>query len=65
MEQVMIVMGSDSDWPVMQKAAQTLQEFGVSFEVHVSSAHRTTKAALELAELAEERGIDVIPCIKA
>ncbi len=60
MTQVMIVMGSDSDWPVMQKAAQTLQEFGVGFEVHVASAHRTTGMALELAEKAQERGIEVI-----
>jgi len=60
MNQVIIVMGSDSDWPIMKKAAQTLQEFGVAFEVHVASAHRTTKEALELASQAHERGIEVI-----
>jgi len=60
MSQVIIVMGSDSDWPVMKKAAQTLQEFGVSFEVHVASAHRTTAKALELAGEAHKRGVEVI-----
>lgn len=38
---VLILMGSDSDWPIMKKAAETLAEFGVSYEAHVSSAHRT------------------------
>ena len=39
-----IVMGSDSDWPVMEPAAQALEEFGVPFEAHVVSAHRTWTA---------------------
>jgi 5-(carboxyamino)imidazole ribonucleotide mutase len=56
----MIVMGSDSDWSVMKKAAQTLLEFGVEYEIHVASAHRTTSRALELAEGAVSRGIDII-----
>lgn len=58
--QVLIIMGSDSDWPVMQKAALTLKEFGVVYEVHVASAHRTPERALTLAGEAAERGIEVI-----
>jgi len=60
MNQVIIVMGSDSDWPIMKKAAQTLREFAVDFEVHVASAHRTTQKALELASQAHLRGVEVI-----
>ena len=58
--QVLIIMGSDSDWSVMQKAALTLKEFGVAYEVHVASAHRTPERALTLAREAAERGIEVI-----
>lgn len=43
-------MGSDSDWKVMQKAAAVLKEFGVGFEVHVSSAHRTPEKTVALVE---------------
>jgi 5-(carboxyamino)imidazole ribonucleotide mutase len=53
-------MGSDSDWPVMQDAAETLAEFDVPFEVGVVSAHRTPGRMLEYARGAAERGIDVI-----
>jgi len=53
-------MGSDSDWPVMKKALETLREFGVAFEAHVASAHRTTEQALELARKAHEEGFAVI-----
>lgn len=60
MIQAIIVMGSDSDWSVMKKAAQTLQEFGVEYEVHVASAHRTPDKALELARQAAGRGVEVI-----
>lgn len=60
MTEVLIIMGSDSDWPVMKKAAETLREFNVGYEVHVSSAHRTTDQALELAREAAGRGIEVI-----
>lgn len=60
MKQVLIVMGSDSDWPVMKKAAQTLREFGVEYEIQVASAHRTTERALQLAKEAAGRGIQVI-----
>jgi 5-(carboxyamino)imidazole ribonucleotide mutase len=55
-----IVMGSDSDWPVMQPAAQALDEFGVPWEAHVVSAHRTPRRMLEYAETAAGRGLRVI-----
>jgi 5-(carboxyamino)imidazole ribonucleotide mutase len=55
-----IVMGSDSDLPVMQVAAETLQRFGVSFEMSVISAHRTPHRAASYASTAEGRGLKVI-----
>ena len=55
-----IVMGSDSDWPLVQKAAETLKSFGVAFEVRVISAHRTPDLAGEYAGEAEVRGLKVI-----
>ena len=55
-----IVMGSDSDWPLVQKAADTLRSFGVPFEVRVMSAHRTPDVACEYASTAEQRGLKVI-----
>ena len=54
-----IVMGSDSDWPVMEPAAQALAEFGVPYEAHVVSAHRTPRRMLEYAESAAGRGLRV------
>ncbi|KLT72060.1 N5-carboxyaminoimidazole ribonucleotide mutase [Neisseria arctica] len=60
MVQVGIIMGSNSDWPVMQHAAQFLQQFGVSFEARVVSAHRTPDLMFEYAETARERGIKAI-----
>jgi 5-(carboxyamino)imidazole ribonucleotide mutase len=55
-----IVMGSDSDWPVMEPAAQALEEFGVPYEAHVVSAHRTPRRMLDYAEQAAGRGLRVI-----
>ena len=55
-----IVMGSDSDWPVMEPAAQALDEFGVRYEAHVVSAHRTPRRMLDYAETAAGRGLRVI-----
>jgi 5-(carboxyamino)imidazole ribonucleotide mutase len=55
-----IVMGSDSDWPTMQPAAAALDEFGVSWEAHVVSAHRTPRRMLEYAESAAGRGLRVV-----
>ena len=58
--QVGIVMGSDSDFPLMKKAVDVLEEFDVGYEVKVSSAHRTPEDTLEYAEMAVERGLKVI-----
>jgi 5-(carboxyamino)imidazole ribonucleotide mutase len=55
-----IVMGSDSDWPMMQPAAEALAEFGVPHEVHVVSAHRTPRRMLDYAESAAGRGLRVV-----
>ena len=55
-----IVMGSDSDWPVMQPAARALDEFDVPWEAHVVSAHRTPRRMLDYAEAAAGRGLRVI-----
>jgi 5-(carboxyamino)imidazole ribonucleotide mutase len=55
-----IVMGSDSDWPMLEPAAETLAEFGVPYEVHVVSAHRTPRRMLDYAETAAERGLRVV-----
>ncbi|WP_174575760.1 5-(carboxyamino)imidazole ribonucleotide mutase [Nocardia miyunensis] len=53
-------MGSDSDWPTMQAAAEALAEFGIRFEVGVVSAHRTPQRMLDYARAAAARGIRVI-----
>lgn len=57
---VAIVMGSHSDWPVMQAAEETLKSFGVSAHVEVVSAHRTPVKMQEFALNAEERGFQII-----
>ena len=55
-----IVMGSDSDWPVMQVAAKMLKDFGVPFEARVVSAHRTPDLLFDYAEQAQGRGLRAI-----
>lgn len=55
-----VVMGSSSDWPVMQHAASALNQFGVPFEQRVVSAHRTPDLLFEYAESAIERGLTCI-----
>ncbi|MBO7721298.1 MAG: 5-(carboxyamino)imidazole ribonucleotide mutase [Kiritimatiellae bacterium] len=55
-----VVMGSDSDWPLVKKACEELDEFGVGWESRVISAHRTPDVALEYAASAEGRGLKVI-----
>lgn len=60
MKKVGIVMGSDSDLPVVQKAVDTLRQFGVPAEVHVFSAHRTPLEAKEFAQNARSNGIGAI-----
>ena len=58
--QVGIVMGSDSDWPIMKACAETLRQFGVPHEAKVLSAHRTPDQALEYAATAQARGMKVL-----
>ena len=60
MAQVGIVMGSDSDLSVISKAAEVLDEFGISYEMHIISAHREPEIFFDWARGAEERGIKVI-----
>jgi 5-(carboxyamino)imidazole ribonucleotide mutase len=55
-----LIMGSDSDWPVMSAAAEVLDDFAVPYEVGVVSAHRTPARMLEYATAAAERGLRVI-----
>jgi 5-(carboxyamino)imidazole ribonucleotide mutase len=55
-----IVMGSDSDWPTMQAAAEALEEFGVGYEADVVSAHRMPEEMIEYGKQAHERGLSVI-----
>ncbi|MEI6215927.1 MAG: 5-(carboxyamino)imidazole ribonucleotide mutase [Actinomycetes bacterium] len=58
--QVAIVMGSDSDWPTMQEAANVLDECGIEFDIDVVSAHRTPQEMLDFAKSAKANGIKVI-----
>ena len=60
MKKVAIIMGSDSDLPVVRKAADTLQAFGVPYEMHVYSAHRTPVQARDFALNARNNGFGVI-----
>lgn len=55
-----LIMGSDSDWPTVEPAAEVLAEFGVPIEVGVMSAHRTPERMLAYAKEAHERGLKVI-----
>lgn len=58
--QVGLVMGSNSDWPVMKAAAQALDEFGITFEADVVSAHRMAEEMISYGKTAHQRGIRVI-----
>jgi 5-(carboxyamino)imidazole ribonucleotide mutase len=58
--QVGVIMGSDSDWPVMKAATEALAEFDIPFEVSVVSAHRTPQRMLDYATSAASRGLRVI-----
>ncbi len=60
--QVAVMMGSKSDLPVMEKAADLLKEFGIHYELRVLSAHRTPKETAEYAEALKSRGIKVVIC---
>lgn len=62
MKKVAVIMGSDSDLPVVEKAFPVFREYGIPFEVHVYSAHRTPAEAKAFAETAAENGFGVIIC---
>lgn len=60
MKKIAIIMGSDSDLPIVTKATDTLKEFGVPFEVHIYSAHRTPEQARDFAANARKNGFGAI-----
>ena len=60
MSKVGIIMGSKNDFEIAREAVEILKEFGIEFEVIVSSAHRTPERTLEWAKTAEDRGLDAI-----
>lgn len=60
MKKVGVIMGSDSDLPVVEKAIDKLKEYGVPYEVHVYSAHRTPEQAGEFSRTAQEKGFGAI-----
>ena len=62
MKKVGILMGSDSDLPILEKTANILKEFEVPFEMHVYSAHRTPEQAIDFAKNAEDNGFGVLIC---
>ncbi|MBO5852403.1 MAG: 5-(carboxyamino)imidazole ribonucleotide mutase [Clostridia bacterium] len=62
MKKVGIIMGSDSDLPVVEKAINVLKDFGIPFEVHIYSAHRTPEQARAFAIGARENGFGVMIC---
>ena len=57
---VAIIMGSNSDWPVMEKSAKILEDFGIPYEAKVVSAHRTPDLMFEYAENAKNKGFKII-----
>ena len=57
---VAIIMGSDSDWPIMKQAAEVLEDFNIPFEAQVVSAHRTPDLMFKFSEEAEKKGFQVI-----
>jgi len=62
MKKVAVIMGSDSDWPVVKGACTQLRELGIPFEAHILSAHRTPAAAADFAKSAREDGFGVVIC---
>ncbi len=62
MKKVAIIMGSDSDWPVVKGACEQLRQFGIPFEAHILSAHRTPIQAAEFARNARANGFGVLIC---
>ena len=62
MKKVAVIMGSDSDWPVVKGACAQLEEFGIPYEAHILSAHRTPAAAADFAGSARANGFGVLIC---
>ena len=62
MKKVAVIMGSDSDWPVVKGACQQLEAFGIPYEAHILSAHRTPVEAAEFAKNARANGFGVLIC---
>ena len=62
MKKVAVIMGSDSDWPVVKGAVEQLKKFGIPYEAHILSAHRTPAAAAEFASNARKNGFGVLIC---
>ena len=62
MKKVAVIMGSDSDWPVVKGACAQLDVFGIPYEAHILSAHRTPVAAAEFAQSARANGFGVLIC---
>ena len=62
MKKVAVIMGSDSDWPQVKSACAELKGFGISFEAHIMSAHRTPETAAAFARGARSAGFGVIIC---
>lgn len=62
MKKVAVIMGSDSDWPVVKGACAQLQDFGIPYEAHILSAHRTPAAAADFAKNARSNGFGVLIC---
>ena len=62
LKKVAVIMGSDSDWPVVKAACQQLASFGIPYEAHILSAHRTPAAAAEFAKNARANGFGVLIC---
>ena len=62
MKKVAVIMGSDSDWPVVKAACAQLDELGIPFEAHILSAHRTPAAAADFARSARANGFGVLIC---
>ena len=60
MKKVAVIMGSDSDWPVVQGACAQLKEFGIPYEAHILSAHRTPAAAEQFASAARANGFGAV-----
>ena len=62
MKKVAVIMGSDSDWPVVKGACAQLKEFGIPYEAHILSAHRTPAQAAEFAKNARKNGFGALIC---